>query len=137
MKAITAEPTLNGTEKVAYQVSAEQVEVVSSVVTADEFIDLLTGTTEEYPLAPGKHATIRSLTYAEFKRIIAQNKGDRDELELSALVIGTEFPHITPQMMEQLRKAKAGPLMNMAKRIMVITGMMDDPANLGEDGASL
>lgn len=136
MKAITAEPAVNGADKVVYQVNADKVEVVSSVITADEFLDLLTLQSEEYPLAPGKHAVIHSLTYAEVKRIIAQNKGDQDELELSALVIGTEFPHITPAMMAQLREKKAGPLMNMAKRIMVISGMMDDAPNLGEDGAS-
>lgn len=132
MKAITS---ANG-DGATIHVDESRVEVMSSVITADEFLDLLTTSTEEYPLAPGKHAVIRSLSYAEVKRIMAQNKGNQDELELSALVIGTEFPHITPQMMDALRKSKAGPLMNMAKRIMVISGMMDDDKNLGEDGAS-
>jgi hypothetical protein len=117
-------------------VSEDRVSVVSSEVTADEFLDLIVEQTEEYPIAPGKHAVIRSLEYTEVKRIVAENKGNRDELELSALLVGTVFPKLTDEHLERLRRGKAGPLMNMAKRIMEISGMVDSDKALGEDGAS-
>lgn len=118
------------------QVSKDRVSVVSSEVTADEFLDLIAEETEEYPIAPGKHAVIRSIEYTEVKRIVAQNKGDKDEIELSALLVGTVFPKLTEEHLERLRRSKAGPLMNMAKRIMEISGMVDSDKALGEDGAS-
>jgi hypothetical protein len=131
-KAITS--ASNGNESI--MVSEDKVTVVSSQITAEELLDLIVEETEEYPIAPGKYATIRSLSYAETKRLVAQNKGDRDELELSALLVGTVFPKLTADHLDKLRKGKAGPLMQMAKRIMVISGMIDDDKNMGEDGAS-
>lgn len=117
-------------------VSPDRVEVVSSEITAEEFIDLLGEATENYPLAPGKHAVIRSLTYNEVKRVIKENQGKRDEIELSALIIGTVFPKLNASQIALLRNKRSGPLMLMAKRIMVISGMMDDDKALGEGGAS-
>lgn len=118
------------------EVSADKVTVVSSTITAEEFLDLIVQDTEEYPIAPGKHAVIRSLEYAEAKRIFAQNKGDKDEVELSALLVGTVFPKLNASHLAALRAGKPGPLMNMAKRIMEISGMIDSEKAMGEDGAS-
>ena len=118
------------------EVAAKQVEIVSSEISADEFVELLATVTEEFPLLPGKHAVIRSLEYQEVKRIIAQNKGNKDELELSALIVGTMYPKLTPEHVAKIRRGNAGPIMLMAKRIMVISGMVDDDKNLGEGGAS-
>lgn len=112
------------------------VEVVSQVITADEFLGLFEGGTEEFPLGNGKHAIIRTLSYAEVKRIVAQNR-KRDEMELDALVTGTVQPKLTKDHVNLLRRSeKAGLLFKMAKRIMVISGMMDDDASMGEGGAS-
>lgn len=137
MNKAIADATIDAVNGNGYaEVSADKVTVVSSTITAEEFLDLIVQDTEEYPIAPGKHAVIRSLEYAEAKRIFAQNKGDKDEVELSALLVGTVFPKLNASHLEALRAGKPGPLMNMAKRIMEISGMIDSEKAMGEDGAS-
>lgn len=117
-------------------IAGNNVEVVSSVISADDFFDIVSGYEEEYPIAPGKHALIRSLTYPEVKHLAKTHKGDDSEIELAALITGTVFPQLTEEHKAKLRGSAAGPLMNMAKRIMVISGMVDDEKNLGEGGGS-
>lgn len=112
--------------------SAEQ----DMVANADDLLSLLVEETEEYPLGNGKAAVLRSLTYPEVQAIAREYKGREEAMALGALRVGLVQPQLTPEQWAVAEKGKAGPLLNMGKRIMVISGMADDDKNLGEDGAS-
>lgn len=115
------------------------VQPTSRAITGDEFLDLIAEETEQYPLAPGRFAVIRSLDYPTVKRLVKANQGKgKDELELAFLIEGTVDPQFTADQINKLRggKKKAGPIFKMAKRIMEISDMGDDEQALKNDGSS-
>ena len=108
----------------------------NSYANADDLLSLLTEETEAYDLGNGKTALLRSLTYPDVQSIARQNRGNEEAMAMAAVKLGMKEPQLTPEQWAVAEKGKAGPLLGIGKRVMVISGMADDKANQGEDSAS-
>jgi hypothetical protein len=105
------------------------------VSSAAEFMARLGSKTELYEVE-GLTVRIRSLGYEDAQAIGA---GQTNGLEAAfqALVLGLVEPKFDEEQLIALRKAKPGPLLDIARRIMEISGMMEGSGPLAGDGSSV
>lgn len=105
-----------------------------AVSSAAEFMARVGGKSELYEVE-GLVVRIRSLGYEDAQSINAANANGL-ETAFQALVLGLEEPKLDEEQLVALRKAKPGPLMNIAKRIMEISGMIEGSGPLDGNGSS-
>lgn len=103
--------------------------------SAVDFLAAITGEPQLYE-TDGIVVELRSLTFAESQKIVAQYKDDPAELSFQALVLGLVAPKLDEAQLEQLRSARPGPLMKIAKRVIEISGMAEDSGPLVPGGGS-
>lgn len=96
-----------------------------ATTNAVDFLAAISGETDVFE-TDGVTVELRSLTFAETQRLGIKHKNDNTELAFQALALGLVKPSLTPEQIEQLRQAKPGPLMKIAKRVMEISGMVDE-----------
>lgn len=111
-------------------------ETVGAEITAEDFLLVLAEETKEYPLGNGRHALLRSLSRPEVLQLIKQYKGNEEDMAFGAVRKALVKPQLSDEQWTVAEKGKAGPLFKMGKFVMQLAGMIDDDANLGEDGAS-
>jgi hypothetical protein len=102
-------------------------------------VDFLAALTCEPEFFETNNVTVqlRSLTFTEVQRIATKHKDDSAEMSFQALALGLVEPKLDTEQLEQLRNSKPGPLMNIAKRVMQISGMAaEDKGPLDGDGSS-
>lgn len=108
-------------------VANSQSEPVGSIeASADDLLAFLAQETFEYPLGNGKHAVIRSLSYAEVQMGLKKHRDDEIELSIYALKHGLVSPQMTDAQFDQVRAGRAGAVADLANKIMQISGMMQD-----------
>lgn len=118
------------------EVSADKVEIVSSEITAEDFLLILAEETREYPLGNGTHALLRSLSRPEVLSLLKEYKNNQDDMAFGALKLALTRPKLTPDQWSIAEKGKAGPLFKMGKFTLELAGVLDDDKAMGEDGAS-
>ena len=96
-----------------------------ATTSAVDFLAALSGETDIFE-TDGVTVELRSLTFTETQRLGVKFKNDNTEMAFQALALGLVKPALTPEQLEQLRQAKPGPLMKIAKRVMEISGMVDE-----------
>ena len=96
-----------------------------AITGAIDFLAAISGETDMFE-TDGVVVELRSLTFAETQRLGVKFKNDNTEMAFQALTMGLVKPALTPEQLEQLRQAKPGPLMKIAKRVMEISGMVDE-----------
>lgn len=78
---------------------------------------------------------LRALTFTEVQSIATKHSGDNTEMAFQALRTGLVSPQLDGTQFDQLRNAKSGPLMKIAKRVMEISGMTEDSGPLAGTGS--
>lgn len=104
--------------------------MTKATTSAIDFLAAISGGTELYEVG-GTTVELRSLTFAEVQRLSTAHKGDSTEMSFQALALGLISPKLDGAQLEQMRSARPGPLMAIAKRIMQISGMVEDEAAPG------
>lgn len=103
--------------------------------SAVDFLAAVSGDTQLFE-TDGVTVELRSLTFAESQKLLRDNPNDNSEMTFQALVMGLVAPKLDAAQLEQLRAAKPGPLMKIARRVMVISGMVEDDGPLASGGGS-
>lgn len=135
-KAIV-DATMEATNGDGYvKVSPDRVEIVSSEITADDFLLILAEETKEYPLGNHTHALLRSLSRPEVLALLKEYKNNQDDLAFGALRKSMVKPQLSQEQWAIAEGGKAGPLFKMGKFVLELAGVIDDDKALGEDGAS-
>lgn len=135
-KAI-ADATMDAVNGNGYvEVDADKVTVVSSEITADDFLLILAEETKEYPLSNDTHALLRSLSRPEVLKLIREYKNNTEDMAFGALRVAMVKPQLSAEQWEIAAVGKAGPLFKMGKFVMQLAGMIDDDNELKNDGAS-
>lgn len=115
------------------------VSMTKATTSAIDFLAAISGGTELFEVG-GVTVELRSLTFAEVQRLSTAHKDDNTEMSFQALALGLVSPKLDDAQLEQMRGAKPGPLMAIAKRVMQISGMVEDEAAPGsplDGGGSL
>lgn len=118
------------------EVAADKVTIVSSEITAEDFLLILAEETKEYPLGNDAHALLRSLSRPEVLKLIKEYKGNEEDMAFGALRRALVKPQLSNEQWEIAAVGKAGPLFKMGKFVMQLAGMIDDDEALKNDGAS-
>lgn len=103
------------------------------VSSAAEFMARIGGKSELYEV-DGLTVKIRSLGYEDVQAISGPTVNGL-ETAFQALVLGLVEPKLDEEQLAALRKAKPGPLMNIAQRIMQISGMVEGSGPLDGNGS--
>lgn len=115
---------------------AQTVEVISSIITPDEFLGILAEEVKEYPLGNGTHAVLRSLSRPDVLKLLREYKDKTDDMPFGAVRMALVSPQLTAEQWAIAEKGKAGPLFRMGKAVMELAGMIDSDEAAGGDGAS-
>jgi len=99
-----------------------------SYLTADAFLTGILGTSEDYILPTIGTVRIRPLTMAEARALSAKYGGDTFGLTIGAVAAGLEQPRLTEEQIAQLERGAAGPMSELAQRIMALSGMIPNKA---------
>lgn len=105
------------------------------VSSAAEFLARLGGKSELYEV-DGLVVKIRSLGYEDVQVINSAANGNNMEMAFQAIRLGLVEPQLDDEQIEALRKAQPGPLMNIARRVMEISGMVEGDGPLAGTGSS-
>lgn len=84
----------------------------------------------------GLTVELRSLTYFEVQRLVAEHKDNDQEMAFQALTLGLVKPELDAEQLGQLRNSRPGPLMKIARRVMRLSGLVDDSGPLAPGGGS-
>lgn len=98
-------------------------------LSASDLLAGIMGKAEDYALQDVGTVRIRALTVAEVQDLYRTHKGDDMALMVGSIAVGMTDPVLSPEQAQGLMQAAAGPVTNLAKRIMEISGMT---ANVGE-----
>jgi hypothetical protein len=109
--------------------------MAKAISSATDFLAALSCEPEAYE-TNGVTVELRSLTFTEVQKIATQHRDDSNEMAFQAMRLGLVAPKLDDGQFEQVRSGKAGPLMNIAKRVMQISGMMEDSGPLAGGGSS-
>jgi hypothetical protein len=101
-----------------------------ATTSAVDFLAAISGELEVYE-TDGVAVELRSLTFTEVQKLGVKHKDDSSEMAFQALALGLVSPKLDAAQLEQARAGKPGPLMKIAKRVMVISGMAEDEENPG------
>ena len=105
-------------------------EAKAKALSGAELLQLLACEPETYEVQ-GVTVELRALTFTEVQKLAKIPGDDNVEANFQALRLGLVSPQLTDAEFEQLRNVKAGALMKMAQRVMLISGMTDE-----EEGGS-
>lgn len=108
--------------------------MAKAISSAADFLAALSCEPEVYE-TNGVTVELRALTYVEVQRIAAKHKDDNNELAFQAMRLGLVTPKLDDEQIEQVRLGKAGPLMNIARRVMEISGMVEAAGPLAGAGS--
>lgn len=109
--------------------------MTKATTSAIDFLAAISGGTELFEVS-GVAVELRSLTFAEAQRLGTAYKDNATEMAFQALVLGLVAPKLDEAQLEQVRSGRPGPLMKIAQRVMQISGMVEDEANLPGGGSS-
>lgn len=101
---------------------------MSNYISADDFLTGILGTSEDYVVPTVGTVRIRPLTMAEARALSQKYGGDTFGLTIGAIVAGLEQPRLTEEQVAQLERGAAGPMSELAQRIMALSGMITDKA---------
>ncbi len=100
---------------------------------AVDFLAMLASETELYE-THGVTVELRTLTFTEVQNIATRNRGNETETAFQALRLGLKSPDLSDEQWQQVRSGKAGPLMEIATRVMTISGMAQKEGSSPLDG---
>lgn len=109
--------------------------MTKAISSAVDFLAAVSGAPQTFEVE-GVTVELQSLTFAESQQLSKQYGDDSTEMTFQALVLGLVSPKLTEEQIKQLREARPGPLMKMARRVMVISGMLEDDGPLVPGGGS-
>lgn len=107
--------------------------MAKATTSAVDFLAAVTGEPQLFEV-DGLTVELRSLTFSESQKIVTEHKDDNTELAFQALVLGLVAPKLDEAQLQQLRNARPGPLMKIAKRVIEISGMGEDSGPLAPGG---
>lgn len=98
--------------------------MAKAISSATDFLAAIAGETQTFEIE-GLAVELRSLTFAEVQRLTAKHRDDAAEMAFQAVILGLVAPKLDETQLEQIRTAKPGPVMEIAKRVMEISGMAE------------
>lgn len=109
--------------------------MTKATTSAIDFLAAISGGTEIYEVS-GVSVELRSLTFAEAQKLGTAYKDDPTEMAFQSLALGLVAPKLDEAQLQEVRGARPGPLMAIAKRVMTISGMVEDKENFPGGGSS-
>jgi hypothetical protein len=94
-----------------------------SILSADDFLTALAGEATDYDLPGVGVVKIRPIPYIDTQRLLREHAGDEMALMMGALVAGLVEPQLSEADIERLQRGATGPVIDLARRIMAISGM--------------
>lgn len=105
-----------------------------ATTSAVDFLGALACQPEAFE-AEGVTVELRGLTLVEVQNLSQQYANDSTEMAFQALRLGLVTPQLSAAQFEQARNVKAGPLMQMAKRVMELSGLAESSVPLAGSGS--
>lgn len=116
-------------------------ETKGAYLSAEDFLSAIAGETIDHEIKAGGRVVgkvqLRTLEFAAVQSAVSRFKDNHGELMLWALDNALVTPQLTDAQREQVRKGKPGPLLELAKHIMQISGMTDEDGGSPLDGGTL
>lgn len=109
--------------------------MAKAISSAVDFLAALTGEPQPFEVE-GITVELRPLTFVESQKLVTEYKDDSTEMAFHALKLGIVSPKLDEAQIEQLRQARPGPLLKIAKRVFEISGMGQDDGPLAPGGGS-
>lgn len=107
--------------------------MAKATTSAVDFLQMMSGGTELFE-TDGVTVELRGLTFTESQQLVEKYKDNNTELTFQALLLGLVEPKLDEAQLQQLRNARPGPLMKIAKRVITISGMGEDDGPLAPGG---
>jgi hypothetical protein len=99
--------------------------MAATYLTADDFLSGITGEAVDYSLPTGGTIQLRALSFVEAARI-GKLRDDEGALNRAALRAGIITPALTDAQLDRLMDGSAGLVAGIVRRIMQLSGMVDD-----------
>ncbi len=92
----------------------------------DDFFTGILGSEEDLEIADVGTVRVRSLETVEVQQIRAAAGDDEMDMTVRSVICAMVQPKLTADHIERLYKAKPGAIQKIARRIMELSGMIDD-----------
>lgn len=102
--------------------------MTKATTSAVDFLAAISGGTETYEVA-GVTVELRSLGYSEMEELNTTYADRNMEMAFQALARALVSPKLTPEQLDQLRRAKPGFIVALSQRVMQISGVMEEDEN--------
>jgi len=107
---------------------------MAKYLSAGDFLAGIQGQAEDYEVAGLGVVKIKSLTTAQARQLYSQYQGDEIGMMLGAVGAGLVEPHLDAEQVAQLAEASVGPISDISKRILQLSGMIDRENRVAPDG---
>lgn len=101
-----------------------------SYITADDFLSAITGEELDFDVPGLGTVKIRSLTTQQVGRINREADGDPGKMMAMAVRDGLVEPKLPGDVLSTLNDAKPGPIADISRRIMELSGMSAEAEEL-------
>lgn len=99
--------------------------MTKAISSASDFLAAIGGKTELFTVE-GVTVELRSLGWAETQSLNAQYGDNATEMTFQAALLGIVNPKLDEAQLEQFRKARPGPISDISRRIMQMSGMLKE-----------
>jgi hypothetical protein len=106
-----------------------------SYLSIDDFFSGITGSAEDLALPGLGTVRVRSLEAIEVQQIRAQAGDNEMEMSFLSIIFGMVEPALSREHLEQLHRAKPGIVATITRRIMELSGMVEDSEKKAGSGS--